>query len=152
MWLLTKLYLQGGSQTSVLWQSCVKLKVIPSHLHRLVQSAVSLFLIFSPQRSQLRVHGYFSTVKCLSFTNSLNSVPSTTSLSLRFLAPLFQSLCRNDVRQIYINKSKNVFQMKTSACRDGTLKNQPNKMGTTHNTFTPSLHLVPFYQLCFVFC
>ena len=26
---------------------------------------------------------------------------------------------------------KKVFQMKTSACRDGTLKNQPNKMGTT---------------------
>ena len=26
---------------------------------------------------------------------------------------------------------KNVFQMKTSACWDGTLKNQPNKMGTT---------------------
>ena len=41
--------------------------------------------------------------------------------------------------------------MKTSACRDGTLKNQPNKMEndtTTH--FTPSLHLVPaafFYIL-----
>ena len=44
---------------------------------------------------------------------------------------------------------KKVFRMKTSACRDGTLKNQPNKMGTTpHNTFTPSLHLVPFCQLC----
>ena len=26
---------------------------------------------------------------------------------------------------------KKVFQMKTSACRDGTLKNQPNKMGMT---------------------
>ena len=26
---------------------------------------------------------------------------------------------------------KKVFQMKTSACRDGTFKNQPNKMGTT---------------------
>ena len=26
---------------------------------------------------------------------------------------------------------KKVFRMKTSACRDGTLKNQPNKMGTT---------------------
>ena len=31
---------------------------------------------------------------------------------------------------------------------DRTLKNQPNKMG---NTFTPSLHLVAFCQLCFVF-
>ena len=38
--------------------------------------------------------------------------------------------------------------MKTSACRDRTPKNQSNKMGTTpqHNTFTPSLHLVPFCQ------
>ena len=48
---------------------------------------------FSLLGSQLCVHGYFSTVKCLSFTNSLNSVPSTTSLSLRSLAPLFRSLC-----------------------------------------------------------
>ena len=38
--------------------------------------------------------------------------------------------------------------MKTSACRDGTLKNQPNKMD---NTFTPSLHLVSFRKLWFVF-
>ena len=28
------------------------------------------------------------------------------------------------------NKSQEVFQMKTSTCRDGTFKNQPNKMGT----------------------
>ena len=41
--------------------------------------------------------------------------------------------------------------MKTSACRDGTLKYQPNKMEQHHNTFTPSLRLVPFCQLCFVF-
>ena len=27
--------------------------------------------------------------------------------------------------------TKNVFRMKTNACRDGTLKNQPNNMGTT---------------------
>ena len=26
---------------------------------------------------------------------------------------------------------KKLFQRKTSTCRDGTLKNQPNKMGTT---------------------
>ena len=31
--------------------------------------------------------------------------------------------------------------MKRSACRDGSLKKQPNQI---HNTFTPSLHLVPF--------
>ena len=32
---------------------------------------------------------------------------------------------------IYRTSHKKVFQMKTSACRDGTLKNQPNKMETT---------------------
>ena len=34
------------------------------------------------------------------------------------------------------------------------LKNQPNEMGTTPqhiHTYVPSLHLVPFCQLCFVF-
>ena len=35
--------------------------------------------------------------------------------------------------------------------RDGTPKNQPNKIGMHHNTFTPSLHLVPFFQLCLEF-
>ena len=44
---------------------------------------------------------------------------------------------------------KKVFCMKTSACRDGTLKDQSNKMGTRWEqhckTFTPSLHLVPLF-------
>ena len=34
-----------------------------------------------------------------------------------------------------------VFRIKTSTCRDGTLKNLPNK---TPQYFTPSLHFVPF--------
>ena len=34
---------------------------------------------------------------------------------------------------------KKVFQMKTSACRDETLKNQPNKMGTTPQ----HIHTIP---------
>ena len=46
---------------------------------------------------------------------------------------------------------KKVFRTKTGVCRDGTLKNQPNKIGTTHNTFTSSIHLVPFQLVCFVF-
>ena len=33
--------------------------------------------------------------------------------------------------EMYIQSHKKVFQMKTSTCRDGTLKNQPNKMGMT---------------------
>ena len=32
---------------------------------------------------------------------------------------------------VLFTSHKKVFRMKTSACRDGTLKNQPNKMGTT---------------------
>ena len=35
--------------------------------------------------------------------------------------------------------------------RDGMLKNQPNKMGTTPQHIHTILHLVPFCQLCFVF-
>ena len=31
----------------------------------------------------------------------------------------------------FYTSHKKVFRMKTSTCRDGTLKNQPNKMGTT---------------------
>ena len=38
-----------------------------------------------------------------------------------------------------------------SAIGDGTLKNQSNKMGMTQDTFTSSLHLVQFCQLCLVF-
>ena len=34
-------------------------------------------------------------------------------------------------RRCLYTSHKKVFQMKTSACRDETLKNQPNKMGTT---------------------
>ena len=42
--------------------------------------------------------------------------------------------------------------MKTRACRDGTgtLKNHPNKMGTTQQHIY-TIPLVPFCQLCFVF-
>ena len=35
--------------------------------------------------------------------------------------------------------TKLFFQMKTSACRDGTLENQPNKMGTTPQ----HIHTIP---------
>ena len=34
---------------------------------------------------------------------------------------------------------KNVFRMETSACRDGTVKNQPNKKGTTPQ----HIHTIP---------
>ena len=40
--------------------------------------------------------------------------------------------------------------MKTSACRDGILKNHAIKLNG-NDTTTPSPHLVPFHQLCFVF-
>ena len=35
----------------------------------------------------------------------------------------------------YPKVTKKVFSMKTSTCRDGTLKNQPNKIGTTPQYF-----------------
>ena len=42
---------------------------------------------------------------------------------------------------------KKVFRMNTNACRDETLDHQPNER-EHHNTLTPSLHLVPFCELC----
>ena len=38
--------------------------------------------------------------------------------------------------------------MKTCACRDGTLKTRQTRWERHHNIFIPSLHLVPFCQLC----
>ena len=50
-----------------------------------------------------------------------------------FVIPPFQ---QKHVCVIYIKTShKKVFSMKTSTCRDGTLKNQPNKIGTTPQYF-----------------
>ena len=52
----------------------------------------------------------------------------------------------------YVYSHKNVFQMKTSTCREGTLKNQPNKMGTTpqHIYIIPTSCAI-FPTICFVF-
>ena len=84
------------------WQSCVEIeckttwlrpdlqriycatrRVIPSHLQCLVQSAVSLNFrssFLSPQGLSSAFTGTFPLWNSLSFTSSLNSVPSTTSL------------------------------------------------------------------------
>ena len=42
-----------------------------------------------------------------------------------------QQIVANSKGGAYNQSHKKVFQMKTSACRDGTLKNQPNKTGMT---------------------
>ena len=56
------------------------------------------------------------------------------------LSSLLQFLYTQQYRQkSNRNKSQNVFWMKTSACRDETLKNQPNKMGMTPQYF----HTIP---------
>ena len=47
--------------------------------------------------------------------------------------------CVDGSAELVINKSQKVFQRKTSACRDGKLKNQPNKMGTTPQ----HIHTIP---------
>ena len=62
--------MDGEIYTCMCGSPVQKLKVILSHLHRLVQSAVSLNFrssFLSPQESQLRVHRYFFTVKQLVF-------------------------------------------------------------------------------------
>ena len=46
------------------------------------------------------------------------------------------------------NKSQKVFWMKTGVCRDIPSKINQTRWKWYHNTFTPSLHLVPFCQLC----
>ena len=56
-----------------------------------------------------------------------------------------------DLLGICLLKSQKSFPNEKSACRDGTLKNQPNKMGTTPQHIHTILHLVAFCQLCFVF-
>ena len=68
-------------------------------------------------------------------------------LPLTFLTHLSSLLLflKTNKKQTAGTSHKKVFQMKT---RDETLKNQLNKMERHHNTFTPSLHLVPFCQLC----
>ena len=58
-----------------------KLKVIPSHLHRLVLSS-GLSSAFD---------GYFSTVKVACLSLAVCAACLVQPLSLRFVAPLFQS-------------------------------------------------------------
>ena len=53
-----------------------------------------------------------------------------SSLVLRFVKGQFNPNQEVTIGGKYTSHKK-VFQMKTSACRDGTLKNHPNKMGTT---------------------
>ena len=58
---------------------------------------------------------------------------------------------RNDVRQIYIQVTKKFSERKQAHVGMGPSKTSRTKWERHHNTFTPSLHLVPFCQLCFVF-
>ena len=53
-----------------------------------------------------------------------------------------------------INSHKKVFRMGTSTCRDGTLKNQPNKMGTTpqHIHTIPTSYAILPTMFCVVSC
>ena len=62
--------------------------------------------------------------------------------SVHLLSPPLFSLTiskNNSEKKRSTNKSQKVFQRKTSTCRDGTLKNQPNKMGTTPQ----HIHTIP---------
>ena len=55
----------------------------------------------------------------------------TMHLSLACLSSPLLLLKNHEQKKAAGTSHKKVFRMKTSACRDGTLKNQPNKMGTT---------------------
>ena len=55
----------------------------------------------------------------------------TMHLSLACLSSLLLLLKNHKPKKKQQQQVTKVFRMKTSACRDGTLKNQPNKMGTT---------------------
>ena len=58
-----------------------------------------------------------------------------------------QESVANHVSQNLENKSQKRFP---SACRDESSKTSRTRWECHHNTFTPSLHLVPFCQLFFV--
>ena len=63
------------------------------------------------------------------------------SVHLLFSPPLFSlTISKNNSNKKKAQTShKKVFQRKTSTCRDGTLKNHPNKMGTTPQ----HIHTIP---------
>ena len=57
----------------------------------------------------------------------------------------------NPNNQAHIYKSQKVFRMKTSAYRNGTLKNQPNKMETIPqhiHTILPTMLCVCYLVVC----
>ena len=59
---------------------------------------------------------------------------------------------KKKTQQAHIKSQKSFLNENKHMYRDGTLKNQPDyRWEWHHNNFTPSLHLVPFCQLCFVF-
>ena len=64
-----------------------------------------------------------------------------TLQSVHLSPPLFSlTISKNNSKKKQAQTShKKVFQRKTSACRNGTLKNQPNKMGTTPQ----HIHTIP---------
>ena len=97
-----------------------------------------------------------SLVPCNCFTgkSELLTTPHYISCNLKYTPYIDYCITKfSRVKRWMVSilwSHKKVFWMKTGACRDGILKNQPNKMEWHHNTFTPSLHLVPFCQLCLV--
>ena len=76
---------------------------------------------------------------CLFF---VNTVLWFHSLQIMYLPLLFLSHLSSFLlfqKKAAGTSHKNVFQMKTSACRYGTLKTQPNKMGMTPQ----HIHTIP---------
>ena len=68
------------------------------------------------------------------------------SFPTSLLSPFLKVIKKKTKKNPAGTSHKTVFQMKTSVCRDGTLKNQPNKMGTTPqhiHTISTSCAILP---------
>ena len=83
----------------------------------------------------------FMMIACCEHQSSMLSYFTDHASSPRPpLRPLFSlTISKKQLKKTTGTSHKKVFRMKTSACRDGTLKNQPNKMGAT----LQHIHTIP---------
>ena len=76
--------------------------------------------------------------------------PVSVALDHQNLQPM--SIMSHTKSYVSPTSHKKVFRMKTSTCRNGTLKNQPNKMGTTpqhiHTIPTSCANLPTMFCVC----
>ena len=83
----------------------------------------------------------FLTIKRhILLTRDSDTTTPNAGAQYKFVIPVF---CKQSYCEAYvgyrITSHKKVFRIKASACRDGTLKNQPNKTGMTPQC----IHTIP---------